>query len=154
MSVLSSFLKQLIKLWLASDLALVGQRRERRMRLLTCLVLVVVGSIWGVFFSLRGEWGVALMDITLISCGIAVFVLTWRNKVRSANLLLFSVIIVVVVGMTLLLDPYSAEAPRATHLYLLPIAVAALWRGVVVFGALYCAGFFHLDADPRLQLAG
>ncbi|MBA4289714.1 MAG: EAL domain-containing protein [Pseudomonas sp.] len=126
MSVLSSFLKQLIKLWLAPDLALVGQRRERRMRLLTCLVLVVVGSIWGVFFSLRGEWGVVLMDVTLISCGIAVFVLTWRNKVRSANLLLFSVIIVVVVGMTLLLDPYSAEAPRATHLYLLPIAVAAL----------------------------
>ena len=148
MTVLASFLKQLIKLWLASDLALVGQRRERRMRLLSCLVLIIVGSIWGVFFSLRGEWGVVLMDVGLISCGISVFILTWRNQVRSANLLLFSVIIVVVVGMTLLLDPYSGEAPRATHLYLLPIAVAALmafreeptWLRYGV--ALLCLGLF------------
>lgn len=120
MTVLSSFLRQLIKLWLASDLALVGQRRERRMRLLASAVLVVVAGIWGVFFGLRGLWGVVLVGLSMISCGIAVFVLTWRNKVRSANLLLFSVIIVVVVGMTLLLDPYSAEAPRATHLSCCP----------------------------------
>ena len=125
MTVLSAFLKQILKLWHSPDLALIGQRRERRMRMLASLVLLLVGSFWGLFFSLRGEWGVALMDLLLILCGLGVFILTLRNRVRLANLLLFGVIILVIVGTTLLMDPHTAAAPRATHLYLLPLAVAA-----------------------------
>ena len=126
MTVLSAFLKQVIKLWYSPDLALIGQRRERRMRMLASLVLLLVGSFWGIFFSLRGQWGVALMDLAMIVCGMGVFTLTLRNQVRQANMLLFGVIILVIVGTTLLMDPHTAAAPRATHLYLLPIAVAAL----------------------------
>ncbi|WAC45649.1 EAL domain-containing protein [Pseudomonas sp. SL4(2022)] len=126
MSALSAFIRQIIKLWYSTDLALIGERRERRMRVLASLVLLLVGSFWGVFFALRGYWAIVLMDIVLILCGLGVFILTLRNKVRSANLLLFGVIILVIVGMTLVLDPHTAGAPRATHLYLLPLAVAAL----------------------------
>ncbi|MBB2496751.1 putative bifunctional diguanylate cyclase/phosphodiesterase [Aquipseudomonas ullengensis] len=126
MNTPSAFYKQVLKLWHAPDLALIGQRRERRMRLLASLVLVLLGTIWGCFFMLRGAWGIVLSDVVLILCGLGVFVLTRRNQVRRANLLLFGVMIVVVVGMTLLLDPHTAAAPRATHLYLLPLAVAAL----------------------------
>jgi diguanylate cyclase len=126
MTVLSAFLKQILKLWHSPDLALIGQRRERRMRMLASLVLLLVGSFWGIFFSLRGEWGVALMDLLMILCGLGIFILTLRNRVRLANLLLFGVIILVIVGTTLLMDPHTAAAPRATHLYLLPLAVAAL----------------------------
>lgn len=126
MAVFSSFAKQLVKLWHSPDLRLIGQRRERRMRMLVSLVLLLVGSAWGLFFALRGAWGIVLMDLLLIVCGLGVFILTLRSQVRFANLLLFSVIILVVVGMTLVLDPYSAAAPRSTHLYLLPVTVAAL----------------------------
>lgn len=126
MTALNAFLKQLLRLWHASDLALIGQRRERRMRLLASLVLLSVGSIWGVFFTLRGVWGIVLMDVLMILCGLGVFILTLRNQVRQANLLLFGVVIIIIVGMTLVLDPPNAAAPRATHLYLLPLAVAAL----------------------------
>jgi O-antigen ligase len=126
MAALSLFTKQVIKLWLSSDLALVGQRRERRMRMLASLVLLLVGSLWGIFFSLRGNWGIVLVDLLMILCGIGVFILTLRNQVRLANLLLFGVIILVIVATTLLMDPHTAAAPRATHLYLLPIAVVAL----------------------------
>ncbi|MFZ3155783.1 putative bifunctional diguanylate cyclase/phosphodiesterase [Pseudomonas sp.] len=126
MTVLSAFLKQVIRLWHSPDLVLIGQRRERRMRMLASLVLLLVGSFWGVFFTQRGEWGIVLMDLLMILCGLGVFSLTLRNRVRLANLLLFGVIILVIIGTTLLMDPHTAAAPRATHLYLLPIAVAAL----------------------------
>ena len=153
MTVLSAFLKQVIKLWHSPDLALIGQRRERRMRMLASLVLLLVGSLWGIFFSLRGEWGIVMMDLLMILCGLGVFILTLRNRVRLANLLLFGVIILVIVGTTLLMDPHTAAAPRATHLYLLPIAVAALMafrdeRLWLRYGvALFCLGLFTVLAS-------
>lgn len=121
----SSFTKRIRQLWQAADLALIGQRRERRMRLLASLVLVVIGIFWGCYFSLRGSWPIVLMDLALISCGLGVFYLTLRNRVRSANLVLFGVVIALILGSTLLLDPSTPAAPRATHLYLLPLAVAS-----------------------------
>ncbi|MCZ4322951.1 putative bifunctional diguanylate cyclase/phosphodiesterase [Pseudomonas anguilliseptica] len=153
MTVLSAFFKQVIKLWHSPDLALIGQRRERRMRMLASLVLLLVGSFWGIFFSLRGEWGIVMMDLLMILCGLSVFILTLRNRVRLANLLLFGVIILVIVGTTLLMDPHTAAAPRATHLYLLPIAVAALMafrdeRLWLRYGvALLCLGLFIVLAS-------
>jgi EAL domain-containing protein (putative c-di-GMP-specific phosphodiesterase class I) len=126
MSVLSTFFQHLLQLWQARDLALIGQRRERRMRLLASLVMIVMGVFWACVFSLRGAWSIVLMDVLLIACGLGVLLLTLRNRARQANLLLFGTVIVIIVGMTLLLDPPNAVAPRATHLYLLPIAVAAL----------------------------
>lgn len=153
MTALCAFLKQVIKLWHSPDLTLIGQRRERRMRMLASLVLLLVGSFWGLVFSLRGEWGIVLMDLLMILCGLGVFTLTLRNRVRLANLLLFGVIILVIVGTTLLMDPHTAAAPRATHLYLLPLAVAALiafrderlWLRYGV--ALLCFGLFTVLAS-------
>jgi len=153
MTALSAFLRQVIKLWHAPDLALIGQRRERRMRMLASLVLLLIGSLWGIFFSLRGEWGIVTMDLLMILCGLGVFILTLRNQVRLANLLLFGVIILVIVGTTLLMDPHTAAAPRATHLYLLPIAVAALMafrdeRIWLRYGvAVLCLGLFTVLAS-------
>lgn len=153
MTALSTFFKQVLRLWHASDLALIGQRRERRMRMLASLVLLLVGSLWGIFFTLRGEWGIVLMDLLMILCGVGVFILSLRNRVRLANLLLFGVIILVIVGTTLLMDPHTAAAPRATHLYLLPIAVAALMafrdeRLWLRYGvALFCLGLFTVLAS-------
>lgn len=153
MTALSAFLKQVIRLWHSPDLALIGQRRERRMRMLASLVLLLVGSFWGVFFTQRGEWGIVLMDLLMILCGLGVFSLTLRNRVRLANLLLFGVIILVIIGTTLLMDPHTAAAPRATHLYLLPIAVAALMafrdeRLWLRYGvAVFCLGLFTVLAS-------
>ena len=120
-----SLSKRIRQLWRASDLALIGQRRERRMRLVASLVLVVIGIFWGCYFSLREVWAIVVMDLVLIGCGLSVFYLTLRNRVRSANLILFGVVIVLILASTLLLDPSTPAAPRATHLYLLPLAVAS-----------------------------
>jgi len=126
MPSLSSFGRHVRQLWQGADLALVGQRRERRMRMLASLVMVAMGLLWGAFFSSRGYWAIVIMDVAIILSGVAVFALTLRNRARSANLILFSALILVVVASTLLLDPPTPMAPRATHLYLLPVAVGAL----------------------------
>ena len=126
MSALSTFGKRVRQLWHAADLALVGQRRERRMRMLASMVMVIMGLLWGLFFSSRGYWAIVVMDLTIILAGLAVFTLTLRNHARAANLILFSALILIVVASTLLLDPPTLVAPRATHLYLLPVAVGAL----------------------------
>lgn len=120
------FFKRLKQLWLAHDLALIGQRRERRMRLLASLVMLVIGVLWGAVFAARSAWLIVAMDLLLVLCGIGVLALTLRNRARSANLLLFAVLVVVISISTLLLDEPSPAAPRASHLYLLPVAVAAL----------------------------
>lgn len=95
------------------------------MRLVACAAVLAIGCAWGVFFALHGLWTIVAMDLLLIACAIGVFLLTLWGRVRSANLLLFSVIVAVVVGMALVIDVPNAAAPRSIHLYLLPLAVAA-----------------------------
>ncbi|MEL0168984.1 MAG: EAL domain-containing protein [Pseudomonadaceae bacterium] len=126
MSLHQPLLRRTQLLWQASDLALLGQRRERRMRMLACLLMVTLGLFWGSYFSLHSLWPIALMDLAMILCGVAVMYLTLHNETRKANLLLFGVMICLVVANTLLFDNTTSAAPRATHLYLLPLAVAAL----------------------------
>ncbi|BBP84126.1 MULTISPECIES: putative bifunctional diguanylate cyclase/phosphodiesterase [unclassified Pseudomonas] len=126
MNSTSRLWKRVRQLWHAADLVSVAQRRERRMRLLASSVMLVLGLIWAVVFSLRGLWAIVAMDAVLITSGLAVFHLTVCNKARSANLLLFSVLIVTIAGTAIVLDAPNAAAPRATHLYLLPLTLAAL----------------------------
>lgn len=126
MTPISAFVKRVQLLWQSPDLALVGQRRERRMRLLASGVMVFMGLFWGGYFAVWGEWGIVPMDMALIVCGLGVFALTLRNRARAANLLLFGVLIVVILISSLLLDVPTAAAPRASHLYFLPLALAAL----------------------------
>lgn len=122
----SSVLKRAHQFWNAADLGLIHQRRERRMRMLASLVMLIMGLIWAVVFALRGIWVIVMLDMALIISGLTVFRLSWRHQVRSANLVLFSVLLVVISGMAAILDVPNAAAPRATHLYLLPLGVAAL----------------------------
>ena len=122
----SSVFKRVHQFWNSADLGLVHQRRERRMRMLASLVMLIMGVIWAAVFALRGAWMIVTLDIALIISGLTVFSLSWHHHVRSANLVLFAVLLVVISGMAAIMDVPNAAAPRATHLYLLPLGVAAL----------------------------
>jgi len=126
MTAKPSVAKRFQQFWACTDLGLIHHRRERRMRILASLVMLSMGVIWAVFFALRGAWAMVGMDMVLILSGLSVFTLTWRQHVRSANLVLFGVLLVIITGMAAILDVPNAAAPRATHLYLLPLGVAAL----------------------------
>jgi EAL domain-containing protein (putative c-di-GMP-specific phosphodiesterase class I) len=118
--------KRLQQFWNSADLALIHHRRERRMRVLASFVMWVLGGIWAVFFSLQGHWMIVLIDLVLMGTGVAVFTLSWLHFDRSARLLLFGVLLLVIVGIALVLDVPNAFIPRSTHLYLLPLGVAAM----------------------------
>jgi EAL domain-containing protein (putative c-di-GMP-specific phosphodiesterase class I) len=118
--------KRLQQFWNSADLALIHHRRERRMRVLASFVMWVLGGIWAVYFSLQGQWLIVAIDLMLMGTGVAVFVLSWVHHDRSARLLLFGVLLLVIVGIAAVLDVPNATIPRSTHLYLLPLGVAAM----------------------------
>ncbi len=118
--------KRLRQFWASTDLGLIYQRRERRMRVLASVVMLLMGVIWAAFFAQQGNWLIVALDLVLIFAGLAVFNLSWRHQVRSANLVLFGVLLVIISGMTAVLDVPSTTIPRSTHHFLLPLGVAAL----------------------------
>ncbi|MEK1942986.1 MAG: EAL domain-containing protein [Pseudomonas sp.] len=118
--------KRLQQFWNSSDLALIHHRRERRVRVLASFLMWVLGGIWAVYFSLQGNWIVVAVDLVLMGTGVAVFVLSWLHHDRSARLLLFGVLLLVIGGISAVLDVPNATIPRSTHLYLLPLGVAAM----------------------------
>jgi hypothetical protein len=77
--------------------------------------MVSMGLLWGLFFSSRGYWAIVVMDVVIILSGLTVFWLTLRHRVRTANLILFSAMILLIVASTLLLDPPTLTAPRAAR---------------------------------------
>ncbi|AGX86555.1 putative bifunctional diguanylate cyclase/phosphodiesterase [Candidatus Symbiobacter mobilis] len=118
--------QHLLRLWFASDLVLLHKRRERRMLIMTSLTMIVMGMLWGTIFLWQGHWILVGMDLVLIGSGLAVLTLLTRGQVRYANVLLFSILSVLVGTIALVFDAPTISAPRSTHLYLLPLGLAAL----------------------------
>lgn len=145
-------LKRIHHLWLAPELGLVHHRREQRMRLVASLMMLVMGAGWGVYFSLRGVWVIVALDTALMAGGLAVIALTWLHRGRTANVVLFTVLLAVICGIAALMDVPTSAAPRTTHLYLLPLSVASLLafrddRFWLRYGlALVCVGAFTVLA--------
>ena len=101
------------------------QRRVELMLLLGSGFLVVVGLGWGVFFALNGRWPIVATDTVLVSAGLVTLVLTRRKQLLPAALLLLGTLFVVICGICLLLDLPSAQVPRSTHHFLLPLGACA-----------------------------
>ena len=130
-------MRNLRHLWVAPELGLLYHRRERRVRLLTSIMMMTMGLVWGAFFVSKQLWLVVGMDAMLFFFGLISLILTCLDRRQAANLVIFGSLLVIVIGNAVLLDPPNAQAPRSTHLYLLGLGVAAL----VAFR----------DDDPRLR---
>ena len=130
-------MRNLRHLWVAPELGLLYHRRERRVRLLTSIMMMTMGLVWGGFFVSKQLWLVVGMDAMLFLFGLISLTLTCLNRRQAANLVIFGSLLIIVIGNAVLLDPPNAQAPRSTHLYLLGLGVAAL----VAFR----------DDDPRLR---
>lgn len=89
-------------------------------------VLMAMGLVWAVTFSLRGDWFIVGMDIVMLIVGALVWVMAGRNRVRGAFYMMFATIFVVVTTISLLQDVPNLAAPRTTHHFLLVLAVSVL----------------------------
>ena len=122
----SNFIQRIRLFWLASELGIMQRRRERRMLLLASFVMLVMGAGWGLFFGIARKWNLVALDLVLVIGGLSVMALTQRDRVRSASIVLFVVLFFVVSVIALVFDVPSAQVPRSTHFYLLPLGAAAL----------------------------
>ena len=105
-----------------------GARHIRRVRATLwfgAVVLSLQGMGWAVFFIIRGAWPLVLIDLAVLAVGIAVGVLTHRRRTRLAFYLFLLGSFLVVCWSSLVNDIPSAQVPRATHLYLLVLGLAA-----------------------------
>lgn len=156
--------RRLHQLWLAPHLLHEHERRAHRVRLVVSATMLAMGLFWGIFFASKQLWWLVGMDLLLCITSIQVLRLTVLHRIRAANLLMFGALYVIVTAISLIQDPPTALAPRTTHTYLLPLAIAALiafqdeprsLRFTVV--GLYCGTFIALAAStvsllPELAL--
>jgi EAL domain-containing protein (putative c-di-GMP-specific phosphodiesterase class I) len=122
----STLFQGLHQLWYGPDLVHMQGRRERRALMLCSLVMLVVGLAWCGYFVAVGNWPMVGLDLVMISSGGAAAVLIWRKQVHQAAVLIFAVLFVCICLIAWIFDVPSVQNPRVTHLYLLPLSVAAL----------------------------
>src|SRR6187402_2589313 len=82
-------------------------------------VLMAMGLVWAITFTLRGDWFIVGMDVFMLAVGAMVWVLAGRKQIRVAFYLMFVTIFVVVTTISLLQDIPNLAAPRTTHHFLL-----------------------------------
>lgn len=106
----------------------VSARHRRRVRATLWFGSVFIslqGIGWAVFFAIRGIWPLVLIDLAVLLVGLGIGVLTHRRRTRLAFYLFLLGGSAVVCWSSLVNDIPSAEVPRATHLYLLVLGLAA-----------------------------
>ena len=102
-------------------------------------LLIVLGLGWGLFFSTKGAWAIVATDVAMVLVGITIAILTHFKRTRIAFFLLTASMLLIICGISLLLDIPDAQAPRSTHHFLLVLALVSLLflrddRAAVRFG--------------------
>jgi EAL domain-containing protein (putative c-di-GMP-specific phosphodiesterase class I) len=114
------------ELWHGRDLVHVQGRRERRVLLLSSSAMVVGGVCWGLYFISKGNWPIAALDLVLVLTGLCTTALIWHKQAHWAGIITFATLFSVICSIAWVFDTSTPQAPRTTHLYLLPLSVAAL----------------------------
>jgi len=126
MAFKSTLLQSASLLWFGTDLVHIQARRERRVLMLGGLSMTVMGVVWGTLFIALGNWPLVFLDLVMVLGGLGAGVLVWRKNTHGAAIVMFSSLFVLICVIAAVFDVSTPQAPRTTHLYLLPLGVAAL----------------------------
>jgi EAL domain-containing protein (putative c-di-GMP-specific phosphodiesterase class I) len=102
------------------------RRRVRVTLWIGSALLIVLGLGWGLFFFTKQAWAIVAADAAMLALGIAIAILTHRKRTRVAFFLLAGSMLLIICGISLVLDIPDAQAPRSTHHFLLVLALASL----------------------------
>jgi EAL domain-containing protein (putative c-di-GMP-specific phosphodiesterase class I) len=102
------------------------RRRVRVTLWIGSALLIVLGLGWGLFFITKQAWAIVAADAAMLALGIAIAKLTHRKRTRIAFFLLAGSMLLIICGISLVLDIPDAQAPRSTHNFLLVLALASL----------------------------
>lgn len=86
------------------------------------LAFAGAGVAWAVVFAMIGWWWVVALDIAIIICGLAIYLLIRKGHFTFGLLAAQAALMIIAIIMGLLLDVPTADAPRVSHLYLLVVA--------------------------------
>jgi EAL domain-containing protein (putative c-di-GMP-specific phosphodiesterase class I) len=86
------------------------------------LAAIIVGFGWAIFFAIRHDWLIAVLDSSLLLVGLGVLLLTKKGYLRSAVFLFLISLLTLVCVICLFLDIPNTAAPRSVHQYLLAMA--------------------------------
>lgn len=121
-----ALLQGISQLWYSPDLVHIQGRRERRALMLCSLAMLVIGLVWGSYFAVVGNWLLAAMDLCMVASGAITAALIWRKQIRSAAVLVFTTLFLVIFLIAWVFDSPTPANPRTAHMYLLPLGAAAL----------------------------
>ena len=103
-----------------------NELHRRRLRVTLWIgsaLLVLLGVGWGLYFFTKGAWAVVAIDVAMLAAGIAIALLTRANRPRAAFFLLAGSMLLIICGISLVLDIPTAQAPRSTHHFLLVLLI-------------------------------
>jgi EAL domain-containing protein (putative c-di-GMP-specific phosphodiesterase class I) len=105
--------------------------RMRRALLLSSSMLGGISLLWGVYFVANGVLTMWPINLVSVIVAAATALLTTKQHIRAAALLIFCYVYVVLVVFSVFLDLPTRDVPRSNHNYFL---VTALFAWVVFKG--------------------
>lgn len=117
----------------AADISVAGTRvwvdmqarRVRLMVLVTSLLLVVLGSMFALYFALQGAWVLTLTEMTLAAFGFGWATLDGNPKHRGATLMLSMGLMLIFAINSITMDIPTPAFPRSSHYYFLTLSLVA-----------------------------
>jgi EAL domain-containing protein (putative c-di-GMP-specific phosphodiesterase class I) len=119
----------------------------------------VLGLGWGIFFFTKQAWAIVATDVAMLVAGIAISTLTHFKRTRIAFYLLMGSMLLIICGISLVLDIPNAQAPRSTHHFLLVLALVSLLvlrddRAILRFGVTgICLLVFVVLASSDIRIS-
>ncbi|WP_420408843.1 putative bifunctional diguanylate cyclase/phosphodiesterase [Hoeflea sp.] len=87
------------------------------------LLIMAVGLLWAPIVAWWGQWVIATANLVLAALAAVSWLLIRAGRLNSAMIFCEFSLLVFAVFYCLMFDGPSAEVPRVTHLYLLPLAM-------------------------------
>lgn len=100
-------------------------RRVRLMVLVTSILLVVLGSMFAVYFASQGAWVLTLTEVMLAAFGFGWAKLDGNPRHRTATLMLSMGLMLIFAINSVTMDIPTPAFPRSSHYYFLTLSLVA-----------------------------
>lgn len=99
--------------------------RMRRALLVSSAVLGSISLFWGVYFLTQGNWDIWPINLFSITVAGTTAFLTLRGHIRTASIIVFCAVFIILGVFCALIDVPTLQAPRSNQNYFLVIALFA-----------------------------
>ena len=99
--------------------------RVRLMVLASSVLMVVFGTLFAVYFSLRGAMPLVLLNFALVALGLVLAALGVGRRQGGATIVLIVGLMLILLVNSAIMDLPAPDLPRSTHYWFLPLSLGA-----------------------------